>query len=253
VAGLVFWSKNFKPLESYLPEIASRGYRCFFIFTINALPRLFEPHVPDPREAITTFRSLARLFSPEHIHWRYDPIVLTNLTPPEYHLRQFAWLCRQLEGYTRRCITSFTCFYPKVRRRLHRVLIPAGVGLLERVSLEQKRELLEQMAFVAQGHGIELHLCCDDALIGEKVKKAHCLDIAVLAPLFHVNPEEYRPRPTRSQCGCYESVDIGMYDTCPHLCVYCYANSNPEKALASFRAHDPTLPALSSRFAAGCP
>ncbi len=34
------------------------------------------------------------------------------------------------------------------------------------------------------------------------------------------------PRPTREGCGCFASVDIGAYDTCPHGCIYCYANAN---------------------------
>ena len=30
----------------------------------------------------------------------------------------------------------------------------------------------------------------------------------------------------RKACGCIVSKDIGMYDTCPHSCVYCYANTS---------------------------
>jgi hypothetical protein len=32
----------------------------------------------------------------------------------------------------------------------------------------------------------------------------------------------------RAECCCVASKDIGRYDTCPHLCAYCYANSSPE-------------------------
>lgn len=49
----------------------------------------------------------------------------------------------------------------------------------------------------------------------------------------------HTPRPTRPECGCAESVDIGRYDTCPHGCVYCYANTNKPRADTCHQAHDP--------------
>ena len=30
----------------------------------------------------------------------------------------------------------------------------------------------------------------------------------------------------RASCGCMAAKDIGEYNTCPHLCEYCYANSS---------------------------
>jgi hypothetical protein len=30
----------------------------------------------------------------------------------------------------------------------------------------------------------------------------------------------------RAECGCVFSKDIGQYNTCSHLCVYCYANTS---------------------------
>ncbi|MEE9274918.1 MAG: DUF1848 family protein, partial [bacterium] len=51
-------------------------------------------------------------------------------------------------------------------------------------------------------------------------------------------------RPTREECGCAASRDIGAYDTCPHGCVYCYANASPEAALRRYRKRDPAAPML---------
>lgn len=41
----------------------------------------------------------------------------------------------------------------------------------------------------------------------------------------------------RQFCGCIVSKDIGQYNTCPHLCEYCYANSSKEIAVANWKRH----------------
>ncbi len=41
----------------------------------------------------------------------------------------------------------------------------------------------------------------------------------------------------RETCGCAVSKDIGQYNTCPHLCEYCYANASKDIALANYKRH----------------
>lgn len=241
VAGFVFWSKDFHPFLRYLDELDARSYQAVFLFTITGLPRVFERRVPDTELAVETFRLLSRRYSPRQVLWRYDPIVVTNRTGPDYHLRRFAELCRRLEGYTTRCYTSFANLYPKVKRSLQ-ALRPEGIELLELTEMEQAA-LVGYLAEIAAGYGIEVHACCSDHLVGGRVKKAHCVDANLFAELAGVEANAYRPRPTRRQCGCCESVDIGMYDTCLHACSYCYA-SNGSRCVENYRRHNSENPLL---------
>ena len=41
----------------------------------------------------------------------------------------------------------------------------------------------------------------------------------------------------RLACGCIMSKDIGEYNTCPHLCHYCYANTNSAAAMENWKRH----------------
>jgi len=42
----------------------------------------------------------------------------------------------------------------------------------------------------------------------------------------------------RENCQCVEMVDIGVYNTCKHLCKYCYANFEERKIEAFHKQHD---------------
>ena len=45
-------------------------------------------------------------------------------------------------------------------------------------------------------------------------------------------------------CSCVQMVDIGAYNTCKHLCKYCYANYNESDVLKNNKLHNPSSPLL---------
>ena len=60
--------------------------------------------------------------------------------------------------------------------------------------------------------------------------------IQMLRPNFKTH---LKAAPTREECGCVESVDIGIYDTCGFGCQYCYATNSRNTALKRMRENNP--------------
>lgn len=238
VRAFAFWSKNFRPFLPALREIKAAGYPCFFNYTMTGLPRPMEPAVVEAEDALDSLKALSEMFSPGHIHWRYDPIVISDMTEAAYHVERFSGLARRLEGFVGRCVISFVCMYGKVKRNF--ALTEKAYGIRFRnPNVGEKRDLAEKLAGIAESRGMTLHVCCGHEMVGGAVAKAHCIDGDVLSRLYPGEEWKGRARPTRKGCGCTESTDIGAYDTCPHGCIYCYANVNKAKADAAFRNHDP--------------
>jgi hypothetical protein len=272
VLFIVFWSKNYKPLIRHLDELDERGFKFCFHFTITGLPRELERGTPSWQSTVEQAHDLARRYSPRHVLWRFDPIVLSSITPAARVCDTFVDIARRIEGATERCYFSYVQYYGKVLRGFERIHAQDGVRF--RVDSESRDAVLsskartpdayvfdltqqERLAFalelaeIANGLGISLHTCCGDYLIRDeapRIHKAHCVDGDLIAELLGADVSG-KLNPTRDECGCWASRDIGAYDTCPHGCMYCYANTNKEKALAEYRRiiDEP------ASFALGCP
>jgi hypothetical protein len=230
VIAIVFWTKNAAPLIPYLDELAARGHCFTFLYTINNYPAFLEPKVPKTGHTLQAVELLIGRFSASVFRWRYDTIVLTDVLDRGWHIQNFRQLCRSLSPYTTECIFSFCDYYKKtVRNMERRVLHP------HKPSETECQEMAAEMADVAGEWGITLASCAHDFLVSDGVAKARCIDPGFLANVVD-RPERkealatLRKSPTRKDCGCAASRDIGAYDTCVHGCVYCYANSNPELA-----------------------
>jgi hypothetical protein len=236
VVCFVFWSKNFSPFIDNLKIINKSGYKFYFNYTTTALPALFENDV-EKEAAIEALKQLSKTYSPAHINWRFDPIILSNTYDRDFYIRAFEELASELAGYVERCYFSFVTQYSKVKRNFRELERTQELGIKD-CSEDYKVELANDLATVAACYKISMFSCCGEYLVNDSINQAHCIDGGIIESLFFPDGFQYKDKPTRKECGCTASTDIGTYDTCPHGCVYCYANMNKQQARKSFNNHD---------------
>jgi Domain of unknown function (DUF1848) len=242
VAAIVFWTRNFAPMIRHLDELDGRGYRYLVHFTITGLERTYESHVPPLGAAVRQFRRIAERIGPDRILWRYDPILIAPRCGADFHLRNFESLAAALAGATRQCSISFVEVYGKVRRSFTRRGLPIPAP-----GLEERKQLADRLGALAAARDIAVRACCNDELLGPTVGKARCVDLELIRRLWPELDFEAEPAPTREECGCVRSYDIGAYDTCLHGCIYCYATRDREVARPLHARHDPESPTLIPR------
>ena len=270
---VVFWSKNPLPLLHLLPQVEARGLAWYLEFTLNDYEAEgWEPNLPPLAKRIDTFRRFADTAGPERVVWRFDPLMLAgalarNPNACDVLLERMARIGRALHGCTRKLVFSFADIadYRKVRENLRRAglgwrdftqtemhVIAAGVARLaaelglEPCTCGEKGDL--------SAFGISHNRCTDPELILNMTNRhPDILRLFGIAPQqlglplamscganFASTEREYQRDPgQRAVCLCVPCKDVGQYDTCPHGCVYCYANTSPVTAARNFRRHDP--------------
>lgn len=237
VDGFIFWTKNLGPFAETLNEVHYRSYPFVVQYTINGYPRELESRVIDTARAVATFRSASSMYGKRSIVWRYDTIIFSTLTSVDFHLNNFSNLAAELSGHTDEVVVSFMQLYRKTRSNLDGAARANGFAW-EDPKPEVKRALLEDLVAIASRQGIRLSICTQPEFRVSGAREARCIDAE---RLMSVAERTFRTRikGMRKGCGCYESKDIGDYDTCPHGCVYCYAVRNRPVALQRYRDHDP--------------
>lgn len=271
---IVFWTKNPKPIIPYLHELDKRGIHYYFQVTLNDyVAEGFEPNVPSLSERIETFKELSKLIGKERVIWRYDPIIVTDTLTPKEHLKRIADIGTQLKNFTDKLVFSFVDVktYRKVQNNLIKETNCFTRETIEMAepSAAQRNEIITglcnirdewkkqdwniQLATCAEEfdyeqYGIEHNRCIDGELMEklwaddkELVYYLHTGELPTPTlfgvPTIPVNKKNLKDKGQRKICGCMVSKDIGMYNTCNHLCVYCYANTTKEvvkKNLAQF-------------------
>jgi DNA repair photolyase len=248
VEAICFWTKNPRPLMKHLDELDRIGLNYYFQFTVNPYDRTFESNVPSMEERIVTFQELAGRIGPERVVWRYDPVILSSVTPIAWHLEQAEQIAGQLQDATRRLVFSFYDFYGKGQGRLNRALQGTGIAL-EDITAPEHRDVLDQIARgirdIAERHGLQIFSCSEDidlAPIG--IQHGACIDGTLISRLFGVDASTKKDGNQREICGCVESADMGIYNTCRFRCAYCYANFNEGMIEGNVGRHHPDSPSL---------
>ncbi|MHA1466899.1 MAG: DUF1848 family protein [Promethearchaeota archaeon] len=236
VAGFVLWSKNFhnflkkwEIFSKYIPSTLSlnKTIPVYFHFTRNSIVKVLEPLAPSLEKSFSQLDELIKITSPDHIMWRFDPIVfwkedgvLTN------NIKDFKEIASHFANTgVRKCTISFATYYAKVERRMKRYSFTYYKPTLKEM-IKTTKELID----IANQYKIKIYACCNpDLLHIPNMFQAHCIDGNYLSKLWNIKLSLARDTGQRDTCGCTKSRDIGGYDKewkCHHGCLYCYANPN---------------------------
>jgi hypothetical protein len=239
----VFWSKNPKPLMQFLPELDAKGINYYFQFTLNDYEKEgLEPNVPPLMQRVETFKLLSERLGKERVIWRYDPLILTDSLCVDDLVDRISRVAELLRGYTEKLVISFADIdvYRKVQENLRREHVnyreftpDLMIELAEKIA-QRNREWGLRITTCAEGVdlapvGIEHNRCIDDDLMVELFPDDGPLMrfLGYEPDLFAQSSRPYlKDKGQRQECGCIVSKDIGMYNTCHHLCTYCYANAS---------------------------
>ena len=121
VDAIVFWTRNAKPLIPYLDDLDKLGYNYYFQYTITGYKRELERFTPSPQKAIETFIELSDKIGKEKVIWRYDPIILSDYSNYNEHLRLFEKISNMLENKTDKVVISFADPYKKITNNLKNI------------------------------------------------------------------------------------------------------------------------------------
>ncbi len=273
---IVFWSKNPKPLLKHLEELKDRNIGCYIQYTLNDYEKeVLEKGVPPLEERIDTFKRLVDKLGKGHVIWRFDPLILTDQIDIDDLLGKVEHIGDQLFDYTEKLVFSYAdiALYKKVKANLEKNhvnyqewTVPQMMEFAHRLS-ELNPKWHFQLATCGEkidlaSYSIRHNRCVDDDLM---IRFAHhdktLMDFlgveikTVENSLFGTEPipdntlkfnetqyaikkKDNHDKGQRQFCGCMVSKDIGEYNTCPHLCEYCYANASKEKAQENYNKHE---------------
>lgn len=245
VDAIVFWSKNPAPLIAYLDELNEMGYKYYFQFSLNDYPVCLEPGVPSLSNRLSTFLNLSRRIGPLRVIWRYDPIIISNLTPIEFHIKAFSELAQTVRNATHRVMVSIMDFYPKIEPNLSVLEENHGFCFDKRSVSQHITELLKTLADISRMNDMDLFTCGEEHDYSEiGLPRGRCIDNEILRQVWSLNLSCKKDPLRRNSCLCTVSKDIGINDTCIHGCSYCYATVNHVLAIHRYGRHSPDTPVL---------
>ena len=229
-----FCTKNPAPFLPYMDLL--KDYGQYWYVTITPYGREIEPKVPDKETVMDSFKKLSEKVGVNAIGWRYDPIFISEKYTVQRHIEDFERMAWNLSGYTHTCVISFIDLYQKVLRNFPEV---------REVKREDRFALAKEFVRIGKKYDIHIKACAEgNELADLGVDCGGCMTVDVYEKAIDCSLKVPKQKGARSECGCLLGCDIGAYNTCGHLCRYCYANYDAKTVLENMRKHNPTSPLL---------
>ena len=233
---IAFCTKNPERMLPYMDYLKPFGQ--YWFVTITPYGKDIEPNVPDKNTVMEFFRKLSDIVGVDSVGWRYDPILVDSEHTVEWHISQFEQMAEFLAGYTRTCVISFIDIYKKVERNFPEA---------REVNHQDRSKIGKAFIEIAGAYDMTIKPCAEgNELEAYGADCSGCMTIKTYETAIHalLNVPKRSKNQRNGECACLLGVDIGAYDTCGHLCRYCYANTNTEAVKANMRKHNPDSPFL---------
>lgn len=227
VDAIMFCTKNPIPIINYLPEIKKP---ILFHVTLTPYKKDIEPNVPPKGKIIDVIKKISTIIGSENLYVRYDPIFLNNNYNLNYHIKTFNHLCELLEGYVEHIIVSFLDDYKNVCKNMN-------ILNIKPFTENEYKQIGINFSQSAKKHKMTVQTCFEENDLTEYgFIKQECLTKEIAQNL--TGKTKFKKWNAR-KCNCIEMVDIGAYNTCPHLCKYCYANYDEKNIKNNIKNHNP--------------
>lgn len=225
---IMFCTKNPLPIIPYLREIDKP---ILFHVTLTPYKKDIEPNVGDKSKIIEGIKEISKIIGKDNVVVRYDPIFINSKYTMNYHKKAFKRMCELLSGYVNRVIVSFLDNYKNVQKNM---------GYLKPVPFTEDmyKEIGEYFSKGARINGMVVQTCFENRnLVEYGFVKGDCLSRELA---LKMTGNKYPKQVARKggKCECVQMVDIGVYNTCKHLCKYCYANYMEDMVLNNYLKHD---------------
>lgn len=231
---LAFCTKNPEPMLKYLNELDI--YKQYWFVTITPYGKDIEPVVPDKEKVIESFKKLSKHVGVDSIGWRYAPIFIGMGFDVKKHIQEFDKMARKLKGYTHNCTISFLDLYEKVKRNAPDIKPPTK---------DEQIELAINFSRIGKENDMTIHSCCEKTYLSQYGLKCNgCMSQEIVEKAISSSLKPPKRNNLREDCNCLMGNDIGAYDTCGHLCKYCYANNNKALVFENMKKHISTSPFL---------
>ena len=234
---LAFCTKNPEPMLTYLDELDK--YKQYWFVTITPYGKDIEPNVPDKKKIMESFKKLSNHIGVDAIGWRYDPIFIGDGFDVNKHVECFEKMAKELKGYTHNCTISFLDLYEKVKRNAPNINPPTK---------QEQIEIAKAFSKIGKENNMVIHACCEKTYLSKYGLQCNgCMSQEIVEKAINNTLQPPKRKNLRQECNCLMGNDIGAYNTCGHLCKYCYANANKQFVIENMKKHDDNSPFLIGR------